>query len=394
MTMDRECESDQPDATGTEPTAQARAHAARADAGRELLAGALGDDREFAAALTAFAQVGSQIDVCQDTDLRLPDDAGEYAPGLRRILMRIPDGWGRWISCDRGWYPLLVELDEQISRLDPLYEIHQVKEKFGGLRYYYAASDPFVYYQHLHPESSDGWEGYQEFSSSEAGQRLVQELQARSQQIEALVEHAARKAQRTCERCAGDGETRRTLSPAPWYKTLCAECAGDGYADERTWDAWWADEKPRFEGRERERCRELHDDWIATNTGKRIVQAGSTRRLAVPAIIPADPGSARQAAFEDWDLIFIGADELGDAFVDGLAERYRPQLEANARAKLEFKQPEGNPFVIFLPDRPYDLREVTVIGNVNDLGNRGVLFDLGLDVMCTVDYQFADFAVD
>lgn len=66
----------------------------------------------------------------------LPDDAGEYAEGLTKILERIPEGWGRWISCGKGWYPLLIELDEKLAEIDPSYEVHQAKEKFGTLRYY------------------------------------------------------------------------------------------------------------------------------------------------------------------------------------------------------------------------------------------------------------------
>ena len=68
---------------------------------------------------------------------RVPADAGEYAEGLAAILRRIPEGWGRWISCSRGWYPLLVDTDRKLAALDPAYEIHQVKEKYGGLRYYH-----------------------------------------------------------------------------------------------------------------------------------------------------------------------------------------------------------------------------------------------------------------
>ncbi len=60
--------------------------------------------------------------------LRIPDDAGEYAEALRKILLRIPDGWGRWISCDRGWYRLVCELDSAVVQLDPAYEVHQCKE--------------------------------------------------------------------------------------------------------------------------------------------------------------------------------------------------------------------------------------------------------------------------
>jgi hypothetical protein len=60
---------------------------------------------------------------------------------MRGMLVRIPDDWGRWISCSRGWYPLLVELDEQLRELLPNYELHQVKEKYGGLRYYWESGE-------------------------------------------------------------------------------------------------------------------------------------------------------------------------------------------------------------------------------------------------------------
>lgn len=35
-----------------------------------------------------------------------------------------------------GWYDLVLELDDEISKIYPLYTIEQIKEKFGGLRYY------------------------------------------------------------------------------------------------------------------------------------------------------------------------------------------------------------------------------------------------------------------
>lgn len=34
-----------------------------------------------------------------------------------------------------GWYDLVLELDDAISKIYPMYTIDQVKEKFGGLRY-------------------------------------------------------------------------------------------------------------------------------------------------------------------------------------------------------------------------------------------------------------------
>jgi len=71
----------------------------------------------------------------------VPDDAGEYTDGLIAIMIRIPDGWGRWIRCDRGWYAIIIDTDRRLAELDPTYTVHQVKEKFGGLRYYFEPTD-------------------------------------------------------------------------------------------------------------------------------------------------------------------------------------------------------------------------------------------------------------
>jgi hypothetical protein len=54
----------------------------------------------------------------------------------QKIVARIPKGWGSYIRCHTGWYPLLDDLDGKISYLAPNYEIHQVKEKYGTLRFY------------------------------------------------------------------------------------------------------------------------------------------------------------------------------------------------------------------------------------------------------------------
>jgi len=37
---------------------------------------------------------------------------------------------------DLGWLPLVINLHKSILELDPNYELLQVKEKFGSLRYY------------------------------------------------------------------------------------------------------------------------------------------------------------------------------------------------------------------------------------------------------------------
>ncbi len=40
--------------------------------------------------------------------LHVPSDAGAHAREIEAILQRIPDGWGRWLNVDAGWYPLVI----------------------------------------------------------------------------------------------------------------------------------------------------------------------------------------------------------------------------------------------------------------------------------------------
>ena len=161
-------------------------------AGRELSAAvAEGRSDDAAAALGELvAERGLDPETVLNA-LHVPDDAGEWAAALEAILHRIPDRWGRWISCRRGWYPIIVRLDRAMAGVDPLYEIHQVKQKFGGLRYYYQPS------------------------ASSPEERRVE--------LAVLVRAAEAEAARTCERCGGRGVLRR--SSTGWIETLCTHCA-------------------------------------------------------------------------------------------------------------------------------------------------------------------------
>lgn len=92
------------------------------------LAAATDDAAGLEAAVRAVQQIMRGLDAEQYADaLDVPEDAGEFADGLRGILMRVPDGWGRWVSCERGRYPLLTELDGELALLLPRYRIHQVE---------------------------------------------------------------------------------------------------------------------------------------------------------------------------------------------------------------------------------------------------------------------------
>ena len=44
------------------------------------------------------------------------------------------------IDVDEGWYQLVIDCDRELTVIDPNYQIAQVKQKFGGLRYYFQSS--------------------------------------------------------------------------------------------------------------------------------------------------------------------------------------------------------------------------------------------------------------
>lgn len=124
----------------------------------------------------------------------LPEDAGEYADGLTDMMNRIPDGWGRWISCGYGWYSIITNANEQLKFIDPDYEIHQVKEKFGTLRYYIGSKF--------------------DFDSIEF--KIMQ----------TIIRYAEHLSEITCEQCGAKGwdQDVETRSSGSWLSTNCKAC--------------------------------------------------------------------------------------------------------------------------------------------------------------------------
>jgi hypothetical protein len=100
-------------------------------------------------------------------------------PDYQPLLDRIPENWGKWVQVGPGWKAIILELHQKLVEIDPNYEIHQIKEKFGGLRYYC---------------SLDG---------HDEGQNLI--------------DAAEEKAWVTCERCGEPGTPRG----GGWISTLC-----------------------------------------------------------------------------------------------------------------------------------------------------------------------------
>lgn len=192
--------------------------------------------------------------------LNIPEDAGKYADDISNILSRIPSRWGRWISCSKGWYPLVIELDKKLAEILPDYELHQVKEKFGTLRYYTGfpdlklqccididserpckgAVDPkwlFGKERTLGEQYQlDTWY-HQTFlphydSEEHKAQDLAldpERLRRRdlSIEMEKVIEYYEDLSAKTCELC---GAEAKLLARKYWYKTLCLTCADkEGY---------------------------------------------------------------------------------------------------------------------------------------------------------------------
>lgn len=84
-----------------------------------------------------------------------------------------------------GWWPVVEEIGKALLRLDPDFEIHQIKEKFGGLRFYY---------------------GLSQYDTEAA---LI---------AQNLVRFGENLCARTCETCGLPGSLRSDLG---WVLTLC-----------------------------------------------------------------------------------------------------------------------------------------------------------------------------
>jgi hypothetical protein len=63
----------------------------------------------------------------------MSEDIIHYPEEIRK---RVDDGMGCGSAIGEGWYDIIRELDAELAALYPDYVVHQVKEKFGGLRYY------------------------------------------------------------------------------------------------------------------------------------------------------------------------------------------------------------------------------------------------------------------
>lgn len=96
----------------------------------------------------------------------------------------IVSAW-RNIDTGPGWWPIITRLDRDLRKISITYRVAQVKEKFGGLRY------------------------YTELDNSSCKDEFY-----------ARIREAEEEASRTCEECGQPGKLRDRRG---WLKTLCDE---------------------------------------------------------------------------------------------------------------------------------------------------------------------------
>jgi hypothetical protein len=94
---------------------------------------------------------------------------------------------GGYISAPDGWLELVKECDELLAHLDPDYRIIQIKEKFGGLRYYFATDKTGL--------------------DEKVMRTLVQAFEERSGRV--------------CQECGGLNGLGESVEIRGWYFTLC-----------------------------------------------------------------------------------------------------------------------------------------------------------------------------
>lgn len=102
---------------------------------------------------------------------------------IERVRSRQTGGWEGQFYIGDGWLHIVEELEARLSQLDPDYRVLQVKEKFGGLRFYY---------------ETDGDEQVQE-------------------EFLRLTSAAEQKSFATCEKCGREAH----LYTDHWWRTLC-----------------------------------------------------------------------------------------------------------------------------------------------------------------------------
>lgn len=111
-------------------------------------------------------------------------------------------------SVGAGWWATIERTHYKLFALDPNYRIDQIKEKYGGLRYYFTPS-----------------KGYDNDTYTA---------------MEEIVSDAETECAELCEFCGSPGRIRGGESGFSWWKIACDECAEETHkrmtASRKEWE--------------------------------------------------------------------------------------------------------------------------------------------------------------
>jgi hypothetical protein len=132
--------------------------------------------------------------ICRGEALRFGFMVDKNKENWREALKeRFYPGSPAYVACGDGWKELIVKLVEELDRVEVPFKILQIKEKFGGLRFYVEIE--------LEPKDSDD--------------------EARVERFRKLISEAEDKSFEICEECGAPGFR---ASPFGWIFSLCNRC--------------------------------------------------------------------------------------------------------------------------------------------------------------------------
>jgi len=152
-------------------------------------------------------------------DKNLQDILFEKYSFLKKSKGNSPREYFYWgIECENGWFDLLDNLFKEIEKLDIKVNVFQIKEKFGGLRFYYSCMT-----------NEFSWDFSFAFNkiTKYKIQRLVDFIRnkifrykTKEEILHDLIMEYENKSYNTCERCGNLGSLRTNTG---WYRVLCLE---------------------------------------------------------------------------------------------------------------------------------------------------------------------------
>jgi hypothetical protein len=166
------------------------------------------------------------------------------AADVTHILGRFEPGWHPALWVEPGWYRLIVELDAALAEIEPDYVLHQVKEKFGGLRVYFELPSPQMaccrtfHATHPAPSAEDAdyelWlrrfdDHNRDEEHASALEGLARHQAERDERLERMRQIVAGYEARSLTVCEVTGRHGRLMRKGGTLKTLCDDFREQGW---------------------------------------------------------------------------------------------------------------------------------------------------------------------